>query len=153
MQNLLLTAKLNISSEVLIRQHHLSLYYNLIQSNFTDIVILFVINAFVGLCMWIRTLNLSNFYSVYSVAMKITLHKKINSWSSLVAEQVKDPVLSLQWLGSLLQCRFSPWPRFPYAVGADKKIKIKIWTWIFSRLLYTDESLFNQRYWSNYTTP
>ena len=26
-----------------------------------------------------------------------------------VAEWVKDPVLSLQWLGLLLCCRFNPW--------------------------------------------
>ena len=30
------------------------------------------------------------------------------SWSSLVAQQMKDPVLALQWLG------FDPWPwNFP----------------------------------------
>ena len=28
-----------------------------------------------------------------------------------MAQWVKDPVLSLQWLGSLLWCRFDPWPR------------------------------------------
>ena len=28
-----------------------------------------------------------------------------------MAQQVKYPVLSLQWLGSLLWCRFNPWPR------------------------------------------
>ena len=32
-------------------------------------------------------------------------------WSSPVAQQVKDPVLLLQWLGSLLWYGFSPWPR------------------------------------------
>ena len=31
--------------------------------------------------------------------------------SSLVAQGVKDPVLSLQQLGSLLRHRFDPWPR------------------------------------------
>ena len=31
--------------------------------------------------------------------------------SSLMAHQAKDPVLSLQWLGSLLWCGFHPWPR------------------------------------------
>ena len=30
--------------------------------------------------------------------------------SSLMAHQVKDPALSLQRLGSLLWCRFKPWP-------------------------------------------
>ena len=33
------------------------------------------------------------------------------SWSSLVAQQVKDPVSSLLWLGLLLWCTFNPWPR------------------------------------------
>ena len=28
-----------------------------------------------------------------------------------MGQQVKDPALSLQWLGSLLWCRFDPWPR------------------------------------------
>ena len=27
-----------------------------------------------------------------------------------MAQQVKDPMLSLQWLGSLPRCRFDPWP-------------------------------------------
>ena len=31
--------------------------------------------------------------------------------SSLGAQRVKDPVLSLQWLGLLLWQGFSPWPR------------------------------------------
>ena len=31
--------------------------------------------------------------------------------SSLVVQRVKDLVLSLQWLGSLLWCGFHPWPR------------------------------------------
>ena len=33
----------------------------------------------------------------------------INHEHSLVAQQVKDPVLSVQWPGSLLWCRFNPW--------------------------------------------
>ena len=28
-----------------------------------------------------------------------------------MAQQIKDPALSLLWLGLLLWCRFSPWPR------------------------------------------
>ena len=28
-----------------------------------------------------------------------------------MAQWVKDPALSLLWLGSLLWCSFSPWPR------------------------------------------
>ena len=37
-------------------------------------------------------------------------HKKIQLWSSLVAQQVKEPALSLQQLGSLLWHGFDPWP-------------------------------------------
>ena len=33
------------------------------------------------------------------------------AWSSLEAQQVKGPVLSLPWLGLLLRRRFDPWPR------------------------------------------
>ena len=33
------------------------------------------------------------------------------NWSSLVAQQAKDPALSQQRLGSLLWQRFSSWPR------------------------------------------
>ena len=41
---------------------------------------------------------------------KIIKTKIIISWHSLVEPWVKDPALSLQWLGSLLWRRFSPWP-------------------------------------------
>ena len=49
------------------------------------------------------------------------------SWcseSSLVAQQVKDPLLSLQWLGSLLWYRVDPWPgnfHLPQAWAKKKK--------------------------------
>ena len=51
-----------------------------------------------------------------SVTNGITLMKlhvrnlKVTTWSSLVAQWVKDPVWSLLWLGSLLWCGFNPWP-------------------------------------------
>ena len=41
-----------------------------------------------------------------------------------MAQKVKDLVLSLQWLGSLLCCGFSPWPRnfhMPQAWPKKKK--------------------------------
>jgi len=38
------------------------------------------------------------------------LYKNILLRSSLVAQQVKNLALSLQQLGSLLWCSFSPWP-------------------------------------------
>ena len=34
---------------------------------------------------------------------------KMFYWSSLISQQVKDPALSLLWLGSLLWHEFSPW--------------------------------------------
>ena len=40
---------------------------------------------------------------------------------SLVAQEVKDPALSLMWLRSLLWCRFNPWPRKFYSQGKKKK--------------------------------
>ena len=39
-------------------------------------------------------------------------------WSFLVAEQVKDPVLSLLWLGLLLYYGIDPWPEDPLHVWA-----------------------------------
>ena len=39
-----------------------------------------------------------------------------------MVQGVKDPVLPLLWLGSLLWCRFNPWLwEFPHALGAAKK--------------------------------
>ena len=38
------------------------------------------------------------------------LKKKFLCWNSLVAQWVKDPALSLQWLRLLLRHGFSPWP-------------------------------------------
>ena len=41
--------------------------------------------------------------------------------NSHVAQQVKYPALSLKWLGSLLWCRFDPWPqKVPHATGMGK---------------------------------
>ena len=37
--------------------------------------------------------------------------KKIFAGSSLAAQQVKDPALSLLWFGSVLWYGFSPWPQ------------------------------------------
>ena len=49
--------------------------------------------------------------------------KKKRQRSSLVAQQVKDPVLSLQRLGSLLRCGFNPCPREFYVKPKKKKKK------------------------------
>ena len=49
-----------------------------------------------------------------------------HSWSSLVAQQVKDLVFSLLWLGLLLWHKFSPWVwELPHASGVAKKKKKK----------------------------
>ena len=37
--------------------------------------------------------------------------RRMSPRSFLVAQWVKDPVLSLFWLRSLLWCRFNPWPQ------------------------------------------
>ena len=44
--------------------------------------------------------------------------------SSLVAHWVKDPVLSLIWLRSLLCCKFDPWQRNLQCHGLSQKKKI-----------------------------
>ena len=48
--------------------------------------------------------------------------------SSLMTQWVKDPVLSLQLLRSLLRCRFDPWPgnSTRYRRGQKKKFRIKL---------------------------
>ena len=49
-----------------------------------------------------------------------------NDGNSFGAQRVEDLGLSLQRLGSLLWCGFSPWPRkLPHAVGVAKKKKSK----------------------------
>jgi len=41
--------------------------------------------------------------------------------SSLVAQQIRDLVLSPQWLGLLLWHKFDPWPQEPlHATGVAK---------------------------------
>ena len=53
--------------------------------------------------------------------------KSLLSWSSLVAQHIKDPVLSLQWLGSQLWYRFHPCPGnfcMPWVQHPTKTIKL-----------------------------
>ena len=38
-----------------------------------------------------------------------------------MVQQVKDPALSLQWLGLLLRHRLDPWPRISTCHGMAKK--------------------------------
>ena len=48
--------------------------------------------------------------------------KKAIPGNFLVMQRVKDPVVSLQWLGWLLWSRFDPWPQeLPQATGAARK--------------------------------
>ena len=52
--------------------------------------------------------------------------KKKKSGSSLVVHWVKDPSWSLQWLGSLLQSEFDPWPgNFPQHGKEIKRVEEK----------------------------
>lgn len=44
---------------------------------------------------------------------------------ALVVQWVKDSVLSLEWLGSLLWLRFNSWPRKFYMYQAQPKNKMK----------------------------
>ena len=46
--------------------------------------------------------------------------------SSLVAQQVKEPALSLLWLGLLLRCGFDPWPRNFHMQQAQAKTNEKL---------------------------
>ena len=64
----------------------------------------------------LKGLNKNNFFQ-FSKCLKIKRGK-----SSLVAQQVKDPALSLLWLGPLAWIQSLTW-ELPYAVGVAKKIK------------------------------
>ena len=54
--------------------------------------------------------------------------KEIKAWGSLVAQWVKELMLSLLWFGSLVRCGFDPWPRNGVALAKKenkKGIKVK----------------------------
>ena len=51
--------------------------------------------------------------------------KTITIWHSLVVQQVKDPMLSLQQLGLLLWHGFNPWPWNFHVLQAQPKNKLK----------------------------
>ena len=84
------------------------------------------------------------FYVIYLWPLRVTYMRWFNGnvsrrffnspfkigrdWSSLVAQSVKDLVLSLLWLGSLLWCMFNPWLRnlhIPQEEPKNFKNKIK----------------------------
>ena len=54
-----------------------------------------------------------------------------------MAQEVKEPALSLLWLRSLLWCGFDPWPRDVPIPQVRPKI---IMTWSFHCTLEVDES-------------
>ena len=51
-------------------------------------------------------------------------------------QQVKDPMLSSQWLWSLLWCRFKPWPGNFHMSWAWKKKVVKIVNFMLYVLYY-----------------
>ena len=53
---------------------------------------------------------IASFTLLQNFKMKQKLTMKGIHRSSLVAQQVRDPVLSLLWPGSLLWCELDPWP-------------------------------------------
>ena len=81
--------------------------------------------------------------------------QKCNLRSSLVVQWVKDPTLSLQWLGSLLwQHVFSPWPRNFHMSQAWLKRKkstyqIELWLWRYSPHTLVWWASVSSVFWSN----
>lgn len=52
----------------------------------------------------------------------VELELKVSTQSSLVMQQVKDLVLTLQWLRVAAVARFDPWPReFPHLLQVQPK--------------------------------
>ena len=63
------------------------------------------------------------------------------SWSSLVAQQFKDPVLSLQWFGSLLRHGFNPWPGISTRCGWSPPHPPFIWSTVSTVLRLKNHDL------------
>ena len=55
----------------------------------------------------------------------LAVSKHVDFWSSLVAQQVKNPALSLLQLDSLLWHRFNPWPKNFHIMWSWSKKKKK----------------------------
>ena len=51
-----------------------------------------------------------NWVKIMLFIKKRSARETLGFWSSLVAQQIKDLLLSLPWLGLLLRHRFDPWP-------------------------------------------
>ena len=59
-----------------------------------------------------------------------------------MAQWVKDLVLSLQWLGSLLWCRFDPWPGSIHMLQSQPQTEKKIRFTVYITLTFTRQALF-----------
>ena len=68
--------------------------------------------------------------------------------SSLVMQRVKDPALSLQGLGLLLWCRFSPWPGNFCMPQAQTKRRVKD----LSRRFSKEDIQMGTKYMEGYST-
>ena len=64
-------------------------------------------------------------YICFLFCFKQMTTKKSHSRNSLVVQQMKDPALSLQWLGSLLWCRSDPCQRNFHMLQVRQKKKKK----------------------------
>ena len=84
------------------------------------------IHIYIWACIfkkWIRCQHLKVTFYI-KIFISLFLNKKIWQRNSLVAQRVKDPTLSLQWLGSLLWRRFSLWSgnfHMPWVFQKNKK--------------------------------
>ena len=84
-------------------------------------------------CMLLNTFRES--CNLLSDSSSSAFKKSVGEFS--VAQQVQDTVLLLQWLGSLLWCRFDPWPRnFHRLCLQPKKKKKKVQTMLSKSLPY-----------------
>ena len=83
---------------------------------------------YVGHTSWIIK-NLTRFLFMIDnlpVPFILALIQKPKTRAPLWCTRLKDTVFSLLWLGSLLWCRFDPWPgNFPMPQGGKKKKKKK----------------------------
>ena len=72
--------------------------------------------------LWVQPLKIKKIKYTFR---KLNISKYTTCGSSLVAQQVKGSVLSMQWLRSLLWWGFDPWPRNFHVPRAWPKKKKK----------------------------
>ena len=81
--------------------------------------------------LWHLQFKLPLFGSTFICAAEDSMHflmilyKNGDFWSSLVAQQVNGPVLSLLWLWLLMWQEFNPWLGNLYMLQCDRKKKKK----------------------------